>query len=197
MEMVLGELRDAAFFAHGFDLDIVSLDAPFDKGQGFAWWSMPPSVRSFNATEYTGFDSSSAKVLEAIKAAHPPIDLVLGHSQGAILATALLALQSIPKHPRLGYVLNGGAWPNPYTSELESLSESSKDCRVLLVVGNNDKINPPAQQERVQKSLETAGCDVSVIRHDGGHAVPIKNGQAVERIMAWVAQGVASVSSQA
>lgn len=194
MEMVVGEFKENAFFAHGLELEITAIDAPKEKGKGYAWWLMPPSVRSFNAKEYEGFDDSADKVIETVKAADPPFDLVIGHSQGAILTTALLALERFPSHPRLGYILNGVAWPNPYTNELESLSLPGA-CRVLIVTGEADKINAPAQQERVQKTLDNAGCDVSVIRHGGGHSVPTQNGDAVEKIMEWVVQGVSVVQT--
>mmetsp|Transcript_11379 Transcript_11379/g.21726 ORF Transcript_11379/g.21726 Transcript_11379/m.21726 type:complete len:274 (+) Transcript_11379:89-910(+) len=190
-ESVLNEFKETAFFSHGLDLDITAIDAPVEKDKGYAWWSMPPSVRSFNAKEYTGFHVSSEKVIQTIKEADPPFDLVFGHSQGAILTTALLALEKIPSHPPIGYILNGGAWPNPYTKELESLSVSN-ECRVLLVMGDTDTINAPPQQERVQKALEDAGCEVSVIRHPAGHSVPTKNAQAVALINEWMAHGAKS-----
>lgn len=188
-ESVINEFKETAFFSHGLDFDITAIDAPVQKDRGYAWWSMPPSVRSFNATEYTGFDVSSEKVIRTIRESDPPFDVVFGHSQGAILTTALLALEKIPAHPTIGYILNGGAWPNPYTKELESLT-ASKDCRVLLVIGDTDTINAPPQQERVQEALKDAGCDVSAIRHPGGHSVPTKNIEAVEYIIDWVADGV-------
>lgn len=42
-------------------------------------------MRSFNASEYIGFDLSANKVLETMDAANPPFDLVIGHSQGGKL----------------------------------------------------------------------------------------------------------------
>lgn len=107
----------------------------------------------------------------------------------AILVSALLALQKINPHPKLGYILNGGAWPNPYTKEMDSLS-SSKDCRVLVVVGERDTINAPVHQERLRKALEKAGCDLTEIRHPSGHIVPTKNSDAVEQMIEWIAAGI-------
>lgn len=73
-------------------LEITAVQAPFVKGNGFAWWKMPPGVRSFTATEYEGFEESASKVLEiwgqnnnSNDLQQQPFDLVLGHSQGAIL----------------------------------------------------------------------------------------------------------------
>ena len=113
-------------------------------------------------------------------------DLVVAHSQGAILTTALLALRRLGDmerpHPALGYVLNGVAWPNPMTNDLEalrlpqrkmSLSTSSQPPRVLMIVGRRDAMNPPEQATRVRDALTRAGFDVTFLQHDGGHAVPV------------------------
>jgi predicted esterase len=148
---------------------------------------MPPFVRSFNATHYEGFNESSALVLETIASTRP--DLVVGHSQGSILIAALLAVQSIPVHPRLGYVLNGVAWPNPYTTELEGLLSSGAlgGVRVLVLSGERDAINPPDQARRVAEALERAGADVTVVSHPGGHAIPAEDAAAaLEEIRAWI-----------
>jgi predicted esterase len=193
---------------------------------GLAWWTMPPLVRSFNATTYTGFDESTKLVLDQLAAmSEPPssssstttaideegrdVDMVIGHSQGAILTTALLALEKIPNShsPRLGYILNGVAWPNPFTQQLESLRlvrsppptathASSKNNRVLILIGRADSINPPQQAFRVQQALQAAGFDVTVMEHDGGHAVPIPSktrhntNETMRQIMDWIAQGL-------
>jgi predicted esterase len=95
------------------DLEFTAIQAPCVKEDGYSWWSMPPGIRSFTADSYEGFDESTERVLHAMQQQDPPFDLVVGHSQGAILATALLALGKIPQHPRGGYILNGVAWPNP------------------------------------------------------------------------------------
>ena len=78
-------------------LEITAVQAPFVKENGFSWWTMPPGVRSFNAKEYNGFEESATKVLKVWE--NGGFDVVLGHSQGAILVGALLALKRTPYHP--------------------------------------------------------------------------------------------------
>ena len=108
-------------------------------------------------------------------------DVIVGHSQGAILLTALLAQRAISEQD---YILNGVAWPNPFTDQLESIS-LSEDCRILLLCGERDEMNPPAQAQRVQQAFVKAGADVSVIHHPKGHAVPIED-DIVEQIRNWI-----------
>jgi predicted esterase len=171
-------------------LSVSAVNAPHPKGGGFCWWNMPQYVRSFNATEYSGFEQSSALALDELSTSAP--DLVVGHSQGAILVSALLALQAISKHPRLGYILNGVAWPNPYTSQLESLpSRALSSVRVFILVGENDTINPPNQAMRVASALERAGADVAVVKHLGGHKIPAPQQypEAMEQLRSWVQSG--------
>lgn len=203
------------------ELQITAVGAHVAKDGGFAWWSLPPGVRSSTATTYDGFDRSRAAVLEALSpssiggstssssssSSKPPIDIVMGHSQGAILIAALLATNSIPRqlYPRLGFILNGVAWPNPYTAELEALRIITTDPsvlvieppllsppppppRVLVIVGERDTINAPDQAARVAAALQNAGCIVTTLSHPGGHAVPIRRDETWEAIRAWLLQ---------
>ena len=182
---------------HGMELELVSIDGPIslgseannDNSDGFAWWNMPPFVRSYNATEYEGFETSAKLVLDAIQN-HGPFDIIYGHSQGAILTTALLALQRIAVHPKRGYILNGVAWPNPFSKEMESLqfSNSSAKPNILLITGLKDKINAPDTQEKVKDSLKKAGAQVSQIVHPAGHNVPMQKGETLLVIIAWMVQ---------
>jgi dipeptidyl aminopeptidase/acylaminoacyl peptidase len=118
------------------------------------------------------------------------------------LLMALLALNILPQHPRIGYVLNGVAWPNPYSLELESVQlqrsqqqqlqvqQSLIHCekiRVLVLVGDRDTINPPEQAYRVVAALEKAGCNVTIVSHPNGHSVPIQYGTLTwESISQWM-----------
>ena len=85
------------------NLEITAIQAPFEKGGGYSWWKMAPGVRSFTATEYEGFDDSAEKVISAMNANAKPFDMILGHSQGAILTAALITLEKLPYHPAKGY----------------------------------------------------------------------------------------------
>jgi len=111
----------------------------------------------------------------------------VGHSQGAILLTALLAQQCIQSQPL--YILNGVAWPNPYTAELESL-QLDNTFRILMLCGDRDDMNPPEQAQRVQEALKKAGADVSVIHHPKGHAVP-QNNDILRCIEEWILENAA------
>jgi predicted esterase len=186
--------REAAI-TQKMDLEFTAVQAPCVKEDGYSWWSMPPGVRSFTADSYESFEESTEKVLQTMQQQDPPFDLVVGHSQGAILATALLALGKIPQHPRGGYILNGVAWPNPYTKELEALrmaddGGAQAPPRVLMIAGAKDQMNPPEQAMRVQAALEQAGCTLTVVPHQGGHSVPIEKDETLETILQWIGKSL-------
>lgn len=185
----LGNYHDVILEEHNMKFDIVTVDGPIPLSEGgFAWWSMPPFVRSYNATEYEGFEQSSELVLKAIKD-HGPFDIIYGHSQGAILTTTLLALHRIPVHPKRGYVLNGCAWPNPYAEQMHSLSfQEGDNPNFLLVTGLKDNINAPDTQEQVKASLLTAGAQISQTFHPAGHNIPMKQGETLSVVIAWMVQ---------
>mmetsp|Transcript_27000 Transcript_27000/g.64464 ORF Transcript_27000/g.64464 Transcript_27000/m.64464 type:complete len:272 (-) Transcript_27000:296-1111(-) len=173
----------------GVDLVVTAIDAPFSKGNGLAWWTMPPGVRSFNAETYGGFEESATLVLDALKnPQQSPYDLIVGHSQGAILLASLLALQRIASHPNRGYILNGVAWPNPYSQQLDSLEYrgGKSPSRILFVVGENDKITPSSNTGKVSSSFDNAGLTTSTVRHDGGHGLPFQDEEALAKITDWV-----------
>jgi predicted esterase len=166
------------------DMQITALSAPFSRGHGYAWWTMAEGVRSFNADEYIGFKESADIVLKAFSLAPP--DLVVGHSQGAILVAALLAQNLIPCHPTRGYILNGVAWPNPYGQQLFDLQlPDDIQPRILFVMGEKDTINPLEGAKQVREQLETSGCIVATLTHSGGHAVP-SDEASIQAMAAWV-----------
>ena len=188
------------------DWQLHTVDAPFAKGNGLAWWLNPPGVRSYTAEEYPGIEDSIAAVTQALQQQQQQnqaqsssvVDLIVAHSQGAILTTALLALQqqqqqqpAILAHPRVGYILNGGAWPNPYTTQLEALLfPEDQRPRILIVTGTADGINPPDSQQRVAAALRAAGAVVTTVEHAGGHGVPVSDPVAVREILDWIAAGM-------
>jgi predicted esterase len=168
------------------ELEVVTVDGHVPMEEGFSWWKLGPGERSFTADQYEGFETSQSIFMKALSTIETgtsemtsgiprnatAFDIIFGHSQGAIFITALLALQQMPYHPRIGYILNGVAWPNPYSLELDSLSVPQPPPRILVLSGERDFINPPTQAQRVVAALERAGCDVTVVTHPGGHAVP-------------------------
>jgi|UniRef100_A0A8J9S011 predicted esterase len=185
--------RESLLQEVAIDFQVSSFDAPVPKGHGYAWWAMPPHVRSFNATSYEHFDTSCAAVLQHINNIRPHV--ILGHSQGAILITALLALNQIRPHPPLGYIPNGVAWPNPYTDEMEALrvdrgSSATTIPKVLLIVGERDKMNPPDQTARVGNTLQQAGMNITIISHPAGHAVPVQDSTVNKALAEWLTSSV-------
>mmetsp|Transcript_64026 Transcript_64026/g.73644 ORF Transcript_64026/g.73644 Transcript_64026/m.73644 type:complete len:303 (-) Transcript_64026:278-1186(-) len=174
-------------------LEITTVEGPFDKDDGYSWWTMPQGVRSFNAKEYTGFEESATKVLGVWEKGE--FDIVLGHSQGAILIASLLALKRTPYHPPGGYIMNGVSFPNPYTQQLESLSSVVNDnCygspNVLFVFGKQDNITPNTSGEQLLDLLQKGGFAVSSCYHDGGHGFPEENEKAdvMKTIVDWILQ---------
>ena len=199
-----------ALASKSIDLEITTVDGPFPRGkgtsnylslllfakwahcffEGFCWWNMPTGVRSYNAEEYEGFDTSASKVRSAWES--QSFDIVLGHSQGAILIAALIAIGEYPYHPSLGYVLNGAAYPNPYMPQLKALKvrcdEAKPPPRVLCIIGQNDQITSSSIQIELRNHLERADLAVSTIEHPGGHSFPSTQDEAIAAIANWVSQ---------
>ena len=158
-------------------IQIDYLNAPHENGQ---WWLLPPGKRSFTADTYTGFDMSESLINKVAS----DYDVLLGHSQGAILLISLLSLNKInPKR----IILNGVAWPNPFTKQLEELQIDGDEMKILFVTGRRDAINPPDTQQRVKESLMNVdGIDVSTIFHDNGHGIPMNDDGARDAIIDWI-----------
>ena len=119
----------------------------------------------------------------------PKHDFCIGHSQGAILLTSLLAQSSSLPIIRGGYIWNGAAWPNPFNDQLESLAASTKqqkDQNGLMIVGDNDDINPPEGALRVRDLLTNIGMEISTVHHNGGHSVPVSDDVALQSIITWM-----------
>ena len=171
------------------------------RRNGYAWWTLPPGVRSFDARDYEGFDSSAEMVMGALSSSHggggkfgPGYDFIFGHSQGAILLAALLATGRIPpttlaQNQSVGYVLNGAAWPNPYSDEMRSFfpEEVTAPCQALFVIGDSDTINPPEGARRVRDALGARDdLIVDTCSHPGGHSVPVSDRDTLVKITDWM-----------
>lgn len=179
------------------------LDAPFlmsndTLGNEREWWTLPPGVRSFHAKEYQGFDISKSLVWNAVQ--NKKYDFIVGHSQGAILLSALITSQDWNVDVK-GYILNGAAWPNPFDDQMNkfceekeymSSSSSLNQSKILFIIGDADTINPPESAIKVRNALEHNGSGfkkhihVDTIHHSGGHAVPVKDEMALQSITDWI-----------
>jgi predicted esterase len=175
------------------------LDAPFlmsnhTIGNQREWWTLPPGVRSFHAKEYKGFDMSKALVWNAVQ--NKKYDFIVGHSQGAILLSALITSQDWNADVK-GYIFNGAAWPNPFEDQMnkfcqekESMSSSLNQSKILFIMGDTDTINPTESAIKVRNVLEHNGSGfnytVDTIHHSGGHAVPVKDEMALQSITDWI-----------
>lgn len=175
---------------------------------GYSWWTLPPGVRSYNAKKYEGFESSLSTVMTSVFSQSDVdgkdicnYDVILGHSQGAILLAALLATENRFLEPSsavpLGYMLNGVAWPNPFDQYLGSLAQKIDGSptelpKILFVMGGRDKINPIESATKVFDAYSTAGFDASIVNHDGGHSVPMGQDEdsqrALEDMVDWLFQ---------
>lgn len=160
------------------------------------WWTLPPGVRSFEATEYGGFQQSADLVQNALLREN--YDFILCHSQGSILMASLLCNPSwmnkvfdgsssrssnrdgaLSKKPR-GYILNGCAWPNPFGELLENFHEQESAIRglgmddglpppkVLFVMARDDPVNPTKGAERVRDCFMKAASVSSASLEIGG-----------------------------
>jgi predicted esterase len=188
----LAALKDLFLTKRHVELKITSIEAPFPKGNGFAWWKLDPGVRSYTADEYQGFETSVSQVLGtwALSNSDQKFDLVIGHSQGAILIASLLALEKSPYHPSLGYILNGVAFPNPFKRQVESLSFAEEEItRCLFLMGEQDKINPIRSAEKLKKALDEAGLNVVTISHPRGHGFP-QDDDSTQQIIDWIVEGL-------
>lgn len=159
--------------------NIDSLTSPF-RGE---WWELPPGVRSGDADLYKGYEESESSVLAAI-ATHKP-NALLGQSQGAILLFSML-IRGVLKDYQGSIILNGIQYPKPFDVLIDELVAKGDKMftggRVLLVVGSNDNISPPAGAMRCLSVLKVLCDEVEVCEHEGGHSVPIHDENA-SRIM--------------
>ena len=144
-----------------------------EERAAFAWWAAAGGGRSYEADAWAGGDAALAAAAAACEGAQ----LVLGHSQGAMLLGVLLAQR------RLGGVecaiLSGAAWPRPYASSVEAnVVERLHPTRgklytgpaILHTLSRRDAVNPYAQGVQLAAAL---GGDI--MEHGGGHVVPVRD----------------------
>lgn len=140
------------------------IDAPHSlQTGGFQWWTLPDGVRSFDAMEYPGIEKS----FEVIQKEYP-FDVILGHSQGSMLASILLSRIDTYSSVKAA-ILSGAAFPKPFTKQIEnSPFLTTRRLKTLHVIAENDAVNPPADAYRLCTLFR--GNDFI---HSGGHVFPV------------------------
>ena len=146
-------------------------------------------------------------VMNALCSKDGGFDIILGHSQGAILTASLISIHSKmcsgPHFPK-GFIFNGVAWPNPYSENMRALSDLIKLeqipteslPRMMFIVGKADDINPVESAKQVSDVYRNAGFDVSDVYHDGGHSVPYNNNDNSQQALATVVDWIMSIAEQ-
>ncbi len=158
-------------------------------------------VQHLNYQKYEGFDKSEALVMERLfstESTTSNIDIILGHSQGAILAAALLSIHERLRNTEngpMGYILNGVAWPNPLRRSLLSLAQETSSAidqlpRIIFIMGKTDTTNPIESAMQVHDSYKAARFDASIVYHEGGHSVPLGRDEnsigALNEVVDWI-----------
>ena len=166
----LQPLITAPQFKH---VDWVFPTAPYRMKEGqeeFEWWRLPKGERSFTALSYDGAEESIQQI-ESMK----DVDALIGHSQGAILMSVVLARRALglssfqTKHA----ILSGAAWPKPYEKIMNDLSSLPRGTiaiptLTLHVIGAADDVNPTEQAAEICTLLQG-----QLLMHPGGHVLPL------------------------
>jgi predicted esterase len=87
--------------------------------------------------------------------------VAVGYSNGANIASSLMLL-----HPHL---LSGAVLFRPMVPFPIDFTPDFRRVHVLLAPGRRDPIVAPEQVDMLARMLETAGADISLSWHDGGH----------------------------
>ena len=195
LEPLVAALNDG-LSSHDIIVDWDFPTAPYslgtDESAGRAWWELPAGERSFTASEYIGYEKSASLIEEKL-CSGDGYDVVIGHSQGAILLSTLFAtnrMALLPRHPRRrAYIFNGAAIPHPFKDDLTDVQpppEVTKKSEALFVVGHDDQINPPEGALHVRDCLEKGGMKVGTLFHSGGHSVPVREKEALNGMVEWI-----------
>ena len=146
------------------------LQGPFGKDDGFCWWNMDDGERSFNARELQGLETSFDRVIARIKETRP--DILLGHSQGAMMAAIVLAKSITEKDSNLVLpkiaILSGSSYPMSQKELFEMAKSSECPVKTVHCIGRADNINPPELAHQLASTFKGS----IVLEHGGGHVFP-------------------------
>lgn len=155
--------------------------------------------------KFEGFEKSEALVMNTVFPTDTTtcnFDIILGHSQGAILTAALLSIHERLRNTEngpLGYIMNGVAWPNPYQNTLLSLTKEAAKFplpRIAFIMGSADNINPIDSAMLVHDSYLAASFDVSIVNHEGGHSVPMGQSDDSMRVLHDVVDWILGIAEE-
>ena len=166
-------------FTSSMPIDWIFPDAPHESNSAsegihsnrkLAWWKLPEFSRSFNATTFHGVEES-IDIIEKIY----PFDILIGHSQGAMLTAIILArgLLGISSSCPLSAILSSAAWPAPFTSLLESVPHHSITSYPQLIhtICATDPINPADMAQKLANIFHH--CPSKILYHPYGHVLPM------------------------
>jgi phospholipase/carboxylesterase len=139
--------------------------APLPWGQtgGRQWFGSKASA-PFEGVEARVTDLGTLIGQLAQRYPEAPKPIVMGFSQGAILAMELVA--AMPERLR-GVIALSGALPVAKTGK-----KAEEAVPMLLTTGEHDTIIPPEATEAAAELLRTLGHAPEVYRFDGGHGIP-------------------------
>ncbi len=173
---------------------------PHPNGRGGMWWEFIPEdwprpyagAENGASTSAVAAGASSQQLLKArgailelierIVAEHAPEEIVLvGHSQGAMLAVDVAAASHVPigrVSAVAGYVLE---------DSVANLARP-RDARpvVQVVHGRGDSLVPFEHAERMRALLKASGYEVVYAPHDGGHGMGVGPVQTVQQFLGVV-----------
>jgi pimeloyl-ACP methyl ester carboxylesterase len=139
-----------------------------------AWWHAEENGRL-----YAGWQSSVAFLSPLLAAGEPSV--VLGFSQGALLAALLAAISSVGEGPPVaGVILIAGSLPR--AEGLSRYFDRVIDVPSLHLIGQRDSLMKGAPKKLVER-FDPA--QRTVLEFDGGHVVP-RRGPAAGAILDFV-----------
>ncbi|PSB60282.1 hypothetical protein C7B79_26285 [Chroococcidiopsis cubana CCALA 043] len=101
--------------------------------------------------------------------------VAVGYSNGANIAVSMLLLRP--------YTLSAAVLFRPMVPLEPSQLPSLTGIPIFIAAGRNDSIVSPEETERLVKILQTAGADVTLTWHPGGHAL---SGEDVQAAKQWL-----------
>jgi predicted esterase len=145
-----------------------------DRSSYYGWW-----LHSSFKSELGGFAEGLESIISYM-ATHGPFTGIIGFSQGAVLAAIVAAIMEHKQlsqwnkyqHPKLRFVVcySGNLLPG---DEYKRFYETKVTTPVLHVLGTSDKVVPAFRSLELAESCEGADKNGWIIRHSGGHLVPM------------------------